>query len=67
MKVVIETYPEVHQFLSCRQISILQISPLCYILPVSMARKSTFPLEYTEYDFRLSGLAIRSHHHTSIL
>jgi hypothetical protein len=67
MKVVIETYPEVHQFLSCLQISILQMSVLWYFLPVFMARKSTFPIEYTDYDFRLSGLAIPSHHHTSIV
>lgn len=40
---------------------------LCYFLPVSMARKSTFTLGHTDCDFRLSGLAIRSHHHTSIL
>jgi len=62
MELFIETYPEVHQFLSCPQ-----ISNLCYFLPVSMVRKSTFTLEYTDYGFRFSGFAIRSRHHTSIL
>jgi len=56
-----------HQFLSCPHISILQISSLWYFLPVPMARMSIFSLEFTASDFRLSGLAICSHHYTSIL